>query len=577
MKKIKKSSLKKLFIFPLLLASLASCSGNNSNVSGSDETIYVHVLNAEDYIDESLLDVFSEYILERDNKNVVVIWDTYDTNETMYNTLQTGKATYDLICASEYMVQRLANENMLTKLPFESLPNYSNYVSHFLHDPENINPGKMNLLTVNNDEGTTNLGEYAAGYMWGTLGILYNPEYVLNQNGNLFNEDPRFKDLSYDERVEKIIEIFNSDDGYSFLWDDLIAGTQSIKDSMRDTFAVGNFEVFKDYYLNTNDDYEARNEKFNDSSDETIELIKNKLIELKSNIFGFEVDSGKNDIVTQKIGVNLAWSGDAVNSINRGFYADDDWTEEREDPVDLYFAIPSIGANVWMDVWCTPKIDEEGYYDSETYKYTLEFLDFLSTPENAILNVDYNGYTSFITSSNLDNSDTSLSMLAYMLYCYDLSDGDDDEDLSQYDSYDISSFFNFEEEFSVDLSYVSGEIFEDEEVDDRVFTFKKDENGNVPIIIHTDMNSFEGRLLRAQYPNEEDIETLYVMNDFGDQNDRIVQMWEDVKVNPLPLWITITLIVFIVIFIGYLGSYKLIRVAKLKYRKKLREEAKRNN
>ena len=63
------------------------------------------------------------------------------------------------------------------------------------------------------------------------------------------------------------------------------------------------------------------------------------------------------------------------------------------------------------------------------------------------------------------------------------------------------------------------------------------------------------------------------MNDYGPQNDKIVQMWEDVKVNPLPLWITITLIVFLVLFIGYLGSYKLIRIIKLKNRKKMRENS----
>ena len=340
---------------------------------------------------------------------------------------------------------------------------------------------------------------------------------------------------------------------------------------MRDTYAIGNFEVFKDYYLETNDSYELRNEKFNDCSDEAIELIKNKLIELKSNIFGFEVDSGKNDIVTQKIGVNVAWSGDAVNSINRGYYADDDWTIPREDPVELYYSIPEIGANVWMDCFATPLQENESYYSSEEYKYTLEFLDFLSSPESAIANVYYNGYTSFIT-SNSSSDEIDNAMLAYMLWSYDISDGDEDEDLSSYETYDITPFFNIDEEidsFSVDLSYVSETLLEDE-LDDRVFTFSKDENGEIKILIHYDPSSFEGRLLLAQYPESSDVDTLYVMNDYGVQNDKIVSMWEDVKVNPLPLWIVITLLAFVVCVLGYLGSYKLIRLYKLKRRKKLR-------
>lgn len=567
---------KKLSFFmflPLISTILASC-GNANNIEESSGITYVHVLNAEDYIDETLLDDFEDYIYQRDGKRVQIIYDTYDTNETMYNTIQTGKTSYDLICASDYMVQRLANEDYLHPINHDDLPYYKSFVSKFLSNDDPSSPGKLNFLKVNNKDGSFELDDYSAGYMWGTLGVLYNPEYILPYNSSSFDNDPEWKGLSHDERINKIIDIFDSNDGYSFLWNSLLNQTISIKDSMRDTYALGNFEVFKDYYLKE-EDYNKRNKKFNDSSNDTIEVIKNKLIDLKSNIFGFEVDSGKNDIVTQKIGVNLAWSGDAVNSINRGYYADNDWTIPREEPVDLYYSIPSLGANVWMDIWATPLSKEEGYYESDTYKYTLEFLDYLNKPENAIRNVYYNGYTSFITSGLDDNYDEeeAKSMLAYMLYSYDLSGGDEDLDYESYDLYDVTPFFNFDEEFSVNTSYVSGDILE-EDVDDRTFTFKKDENGIVKIIIRTDLSSFEGRLLKAQYPEADDISNLYVMNDYGDQNDKIVQMWEDVKVNPLPLWITVTLIVFLVLFIGYLGSYKLLRILKLKKRKIMREELK---
>lgn len=556
-----------LLILPLLIA---SCGGNSLTSLNEDGEINIYVLNAEDYIDEDLLTEFSDYIYEKDNKRVNVIYDTYDTNETMYNTLQTGKTSYDLICASDYMIQRLANENYLTKIDHSLTPNYSNYVSKFLVNDDINDLGKLNSLKVNNNEGESTLDEYSLGYMWGTLGILYNPSYILDYNLEAFNNSEEFKDLNEEERLEKIISIFNSDDGYSFLWNDLVKGTTSIKDSMRDTYALGNFEVFKDYYLDESISYEDKLNKFNDSTDETIELVKNKLIELKDYIFGFEVDSGKNDIVTQKIGINLAWSGDAVNSINRGYYADDDWTEPKEDPINLYYSIPSEGANVWMDLFATPTQNIEGYYDSLRYKYTLEFADYLSKPENAVRNVYYNGYTSFIASSINEDIDESLMMLAYMYYSYDLTLGDNETNLEEYDEYDITPFFKMDEEFTLDLSYISS-YFEDSEIDDRTFTFNKDENGEIKIIIHTDLDSFEGRLLTAQYPKESEVNRLYVMSDYGSQNDKIVKMWEDVKVNPLPSWITITLIVFLVLFIGYLGSYKLIRIYKIKKRKSYRE------
>ena len=66
------------------------------------------------------------------------------------------------------------------------------------------------------------------------------------------------------------------------------------------------------------------------------------------------------------------------------------------------------------------------------------------------------------------------------------------------------------------------------------------------------------------------------MRDFGDQNNAIVSMWENVKVNPLPVWVVVILIIFLVGFVGYLGSYKLIRKYKLKKRKELRKESEAN-
>ncbi len=551
---------------------LVSCNSYKTELIDNDNSkILIHVLNAEDYIDMSLLDTFSDYIYERDHKRVQVIYDTYDTNETMYNTLKTGKTSYDAVCASDYMVERLANENSLHEFNYDNITYYKDYVSSFFTSFDS-DEGKLNNVTLKNGK---ELKDYALGYMWGTLGIIYNPDYILKTNSSIINNDSRFKGLSYDEQKELIIELFNSDDGYSLFWDPILNKTQSIKDSMRDTYALGTFEVYKDYFLNTNDDYETRNKKFNSCDNESINLVKEKLIELKDNIFGFEVDSGKNDIVTQKIGVNLAWSGDAVNSINRGYYADDDWTIPSDNPVELYYSIPSIGANIWSDCWCLP-LHEDSYYTSDEYKYTQDFLDFLSNPENAVLNQSYNGYTSVIASNDNfeDDEDTSKIMLAYLLYSYDLSDGIEDEDLESYDEYDITPFFSFDEEFELDLTYLSEDIMEDEgeDIDSRVFKFEKDENGEVRIIIHTDLSSLEGRALKAQYPSADDIDRLYCMSDYGSQNDKILQMWEDVKVNPLPIWITISLIAFVVFVLGYLGSYKLIRMYKLKQRKKLREQ-----
>ena len=565
------------FLSPLLTA----CSSSNSEEGG---TTYIYALNCEDYIDEELLTEFEDMVYERDHKNVQVIYETYDTNETMYNTLKTGKQTYDLICCSDYMIQRLAREGMITSfhdaINNDMMPYYMDNVSPFLATYDGSKNGRLDTINVDLPSGETDtLNYYAVGYMWGTLGVVYNPALILEKNGDLFNQNDEFKGLSKEEQEAKIIEEFESLDGFSFLWDPLLKGTQSIKDSMRDTYAVGIMEYYKDFFNPNSEkyltDYDVRNEQFNKCDDETIEGVQNKLIELKENIFGFEVDSGKDDIVTGKVAVNIAWSGDAVNSIGRGYYADDDWTEVRDEDsmVNLYYTLPAIGSNIWFDGWCLPT-HEDSYYQSDEYKYSIEFLDFLSEPTNAVFNSSYNGYTSFV-GSNSANQD----MLNYILYSYDLSDGDEDENPTDYDTYDISYYFDFRDKNGEPLKEFSITVSDpwEEEDDSRVFTFKdEDGDGKLDIKIKTDLDSYEGRSLVAQYPEQKNIDSLYVMRDFGNQNNAIVSMWENVKVNPLPVWVVVILVIFLVGFVGYLGSYKLIRKYKLKKRKELRKESESN-
>lgn len=552
----------------LLAPTLTSCS------SSGDYDYYVYALNAEDYIDEELITSFEEMVYERDQKRVKVVYETYDTNETMYNTLKTGKQTYDLICCSDYMIQRLAREGMITSfhdaIEKDLIPNYMNNVSDYLATYDGSNTGKLDTIEVDlGEKGKDTLNYYTVGYMWGTLGILFNPELVVSRNYDLFAQNERYSSLSDEEKVAQVIEDFSSLDGYSYLWDPLFKGTQSIKDSMRDTYAIGIMEYFKDYFDRESEsfitDYDERNELFNRCDDETIKNVQDTLINLKENIFGFEVDSGKDDIVTGKIAVNIAWSGDAVNSIGRGFYADDDWEDERsdEDKVNLYYVVPEIGANVWFDGWALPTHDE-AYYSSKEYYYSLEFLDYLNAPENAVANMSYNGYTTFIGSSNND-----LSVLEYILYSYDTSDGVGDTET--YDEYDLSYYFNFVDENGEPLKEL--EVTLSEEDDDRSFKFIDENNdGKLDIKIKTDLDSYEGRSLVAQYPEEKNIDYLYVMRDFGSQNNAIVSMWENVKVNPLPTWVVVILIIFLVGLVAYLGSYKIIRNYKIKKRKELRNE-----
>ena len=199
----------------------------------------------------------------------------------MYSKMKLSEMQYDLLCPSDYMIQRLIREDRLEKFDvtdgvYTALPAYQEYVSPYLRG-------------IFDDNGWT---EYSAGYMWGTMGLVYNTD-VANK------EDVQTWDV---------------------IWDSKYAHKVSIKDSMRDTYLVGLFRVHKEEVNALKAQYEegtitaeAYNDALtiliNDTSDETIAKVEKELNAMKENIFGFEVDSGKFDIVTGKIAINTAWSG----------------------------------------------------------------------------------------------------------------------------------------------------------------------------------------------------------------------------------------------------------------------------
>ena len=408
MKKINKI----LLLSPIFLA---MSSGLTSCGDSSSEKVTLKIINSEDYIfiDEEdrsndMTEQFKRYVKElaKENPeeygrlaNVEVVYDTSDTNETLYSELQTGKSDYDLINVSDYMAQKMVSEGLVVPLLAEGetredkLANYMDYASptlrgrldnitapiysEWVDDPDH--PGEKVHKYVK-------LEDYAVGYMWGTLGILFNPEYSTYSN--------------YD--VSEVIE----DMHYSFsaLWNTKYNGSISIKNSMRDTFAAGLMKAYEEDFISLKenlddgtydvDTYMAEYAKvFNGEKENNFNVVvnnvQNSLNSLKNNIFGLEVDSGKQDIVTGKIGVNLAWSGDAVYSMDQA----EDGNLVGENQSTLYYCVPELGSNLWFDTWVMPKNDNRS---EERRELALMFLDFMSDPANASQNMDYTGYTSFI-------------------------------------------------------------------------------------------------------------------------------------------------------------------------------------
>ena len=145
---------KSLACFPavllLLALMLSGCSGGGS--ASGDKV--VNVYNWGVYIDESIFESFEK------QTGIKVNYDTYESNEAMYGVLKNDGASYDVIIPSDYMISRMIQEDMLEKLDFDNIPNFSDI------DPALLHP----------DYDPTN--EYSVPYMWGTVGIIYNTGVV---------------------------------------------------------------------------------------------------------------------------------------------------------------------------------------------------------------------------------------------------------------------------------------------------------------------------------------------------------------------------------------------------------------
>lgn len=431
----------------------------------------LRIYNCQDYIDEGLDSDTGEKVgpsvmerwkedfeMRHPGRKVTVVYDTFETPEYMLNQIKTGKK-FDLICPSDYTIQKMIKDDMLEKFDEGALSGENGYLS-------NASPYLINLFAEND------WTEYAACYMWGTLGIIYNTEIVDEE------------DVKY----------------WNAMWNEKYKGIATAKDSVRDTYFMGVMYThqeellkYRNDYLNgviTQEEYNAKiNEVANLTDDDTIETVRQNLKKLKNNIFGLEVDSGKSDIITGKIAMSLAWSGDAVYSM--------DLAEEKG--VTLAYSVPEEGSNVWFDGWCMPK--------GANKELAQDFINFVSRPDIAALNMDVTGYTSAVV-------------------------GDDIFDL-------INDWYGSDEEDAtlVDLTFFFGDS-----VDSSKLTDGK-------VIIRTDEI---GRQFSTQYPTEEILARCGVMRDFGDQNKKVLRMWMNFKSNSLdPIAIVLLCILAFVIITSY--------------------------
>ena len=165
---------KKLAVFLVLVFALSLCAAG----CGNSGKVTINVLNWGDYIDEDLLDQFTE------ETGIEVNYQTMATNEEMLVKLEASDCIYDVCFPSDYVIEKLIEKDLLHELNKENIPNLANIDERFLDlsfDPEN---------------------KYSVPYMWGTVGILYNTTMV--------DEPVTSWDILWDEKYGQQIFMYDS-------------------------------------------------------------------------------------------------------------------------------------------------------------------------------------------------------------------------------------------------------------------------------------------------------------------------------------------------------------------------------
>ena len=474
-------------VIALTMIAVTACSfftGCKKDEQGNRSQIILKVMSWEDYIDNEeyadeeagvfegpVVEEFEKYCKEELKLNVKVEYSTVGTNEEMYTKINLNKESYDLVCPSEYMIQKMIDENMLEPLDRSDgkMQVYDQNVSSYIAD--------LFKRTKIDDNDDKSLYAYAACYMWGTMGFVYNPEFV-------------------DE---------NDVSSWSAVWNKKYKNKCTIKDSVRDSYVLALGYAYSDVLhsyadlLNDGKLTEAEYNKkltdlFNDVSDEAVNKSGKLLAELAPTLYGYEVDSGKKDMAAGKIWINFAWSGDAVYAMD---FAEDP-LEVGDKTAELYYSVPEEGSNIFFDGWVMPK--------GANVDLAQRFINFISDPHFASRNMDFIGYTTSIASDEIfENTVDNYGYVDAVQKDGKYFAAEDGEEITDDDGNPI-------EVFPVDLSYL---FAKETDAEDKTY------------VVYTDTL---GRQFSAQYPDYETVKRCTVMRHFTDEElVKLNKMWEESK------------------------------------------------
>lgn len=267
----------------LLTACGGSTAENTAAASGGSNELYVY--NWGEYIDEDVITQFE------DETGIKVVYDMFETNEEMYPVIEAGGVNYDVVCPSDYMIQKMRENDMLAELNFDNIPNIKEIDSTYMEMSKAFDPDN----------------KYSVPYCWGTVGILYNTK--------------RLEELGVEAPT-----------AWADLWDERLSGEILMQDSVRDAFMVA---LKKDgYSMNSVDESE-------------LNQAKQDLVDQKPLVQAYVIDQVRDKMIGGEAAVGVIYSGEML-------YIQEEVANLGLD-YSLEYVIPSEGTNLWLDSWVIPK------------------------------------------------------------------------------------------------------------------------------------------------------------------------------------------------------------------------------
>lgn len=318
----------------------------NSANAVTEEMLYIY--NWGDYIGPDVIEEFENWYEAETDRSITIVYTVYDTNEVMLTNLLRGEETIDLICPSDYAIEKLMKEGKLQKINKTAIPTISNV------DPVLYAKIDEIFSDIQVGENSEDLSDYFVPYMWGTLGIMYNTDIVSKEDAE--------------------------GAGYGLLWNSIenkeINNKIMLKDSIRDTYVAALLYLKEEDRLPEEYKTLSIQALINTVDDALLAAAEEVLIEQKKVLKEYEVDIGKGDMMAGRAYVNLAWSGDALWAIE----------EALENDINLDYFVPEIGGNVWFDGWAIPT-------GAQNTTAANKFIEYICMPEVAITNSMEIGYT----------------------------------------------------------------------------------------------------------------------------------------------------------------------------------------